>query len=117
MTTFEQLKQELQTWANPEGVSASVILQLSNPLRGTLSKIIRQGCMTFTELAGELKLSEAETDEIAELLVECGFLKTVEENADGEAVYMLRHPKTTRPEAPIAVWKMILDDFIDEEKA
>ncbi len=117
MSTFEHLKQELKTWANPEGVSTSVILELSNPLRSTLRKVIRQGCMTFTELAGELGLSMDETDEIADLLVECGFLKTVEENADGETVYTLRHSKTTRPEAPVAIWEMILDDFTDDKKS
>ncbi len=116
MTPFERMRQELRDWSDPSGMSPSVLLQLSEPLRGALRHIMRHGSVTFAELAALLGLSMAETESIADLLVTCGFLKTSETAEDGALVYRIRHTKHHRPGAPVGVWNTLLgaDDPKDE---
>jgi hypothetical protein len=109
VTTFERVRQELLEWADPTGMSPSVLLQLNEPLRSTLKHIMRAGSVTFEQLSADLGLTMAETEEIADLLVACGFLKTTEEGASGDVVYCIRHTRSHRPEAPIGVWNLLLD--------
>jgi hypothetical protein len=110
VTTFERIRQELLEWSDPSGLSTSVLLQLNEPLRSTLKRIMREGSRTFSELSTDLGLDMDETETIADLLVECGFLKTSEEDATGECIYRIRHTKSHRPEAPVALWDLILGD-------
>jgi len=51
MTPFERMHAELREWSDPSGMSPSVLLQLSEPLRSTLRQIMRQGSVTFAELS------------------------------------------------------------------
>lgn len=108
--TFEDLKEVLLAWTSQDGMSTSTLLHLPRPMRPLLQKIMRQGSATFDEIGKDLQLSSRETEEIALLLVECGFLKTAEANEDGQMIYRIRHSKTRRPEAPVAVWELLLDD-------
>ncbi len=109
MTPFERMRLELLGWTDRSGMSPSDLLRLDEPLRSTLKGIMRAGSITFTELAADLGLTMAETDTIADLLVACGFLKTVEEGADGGIVYRIRHTRTHRPGAPLGVWNALFD--------
>lgn len=108
MTPFERMQRELRAWSNPAGMSPSVLLQLSEPLRSTLRQIMRQGSVTFAELSVLLGLTMADTEAIADDLVTCGFLKTTETSDDGGLVYRIRHTKNHRPGAPLGVWNTLL---------
>ncbi len=119
MSAFEEIKQELLAWSNPTGMSPSVLLQLSEPLRSTLQLIMRRGSVTFAELSEELGLDMPETEAVADLLVDCGFLKTSEEGSQGETVYRIRHSRTHRPESAVAAWNVLLggeEPSEDEER-
>lgn len=109
VTPFERMRAELLAWSSPEGMSPSVLLQLGEPLRGTLRHIMRRGSATFAELAEHLGLGPHETETIADLLVACGFLKTSEPDGDGGTTYRIRHTRTPRPQSPVAVWNVLLD--------
>lgn len=109
MTPFARMRQELREWSDPGGMSPSVLLQLSEPLRGALRQIMRQGSVTFVELSVLLDLTMADTEEIADLLVACGFLKTTETGEDGGLVYRIQHTKNHRPGAPLGVWNTLLE--------
>ena len=110
VTPFERMRQELSDWSSPGPLAPSVLLQLDEPLRGTLKHVMRHGSITFGELADRLGLTTSETETIADLLVACGFLKTTEEDARGTVVYRIRHTRTHRPGSPIAIWNALLDD-------
>ncbi|MEM6429846.1 MAG: hypothetical protein AAF708_11440 [Deinococcota bacterium] len=114
MSTFETLKQELTSYAFPAGISTSVLLEVSPPLRRVLQKIMRQGSMTFKMLSEELDLTGHEAAEIADLFVKCGFLKSTETTTDGDVVYRICHTRSHRPDAPIAIWRQMLDDMRDD---
>lgn len=114
MSKFETLKQELARYAFPAGISTSVLLEVSPPLRRVLQKIMRQGSMTFVELSDELDLEGNEATEIAELFVKCGFLKSSEKAPSGDVVYRICHTRSHRPDAPIAIWREMLDDMRDD---
>lgn len=119
VSRFELMRRELSDWADPSGMSPSVLLQLNEPLRSTLKGILRKGSITFGDLATELDLSMADTEVIADLLVACGLLKTSERSSSGETVYVIRHSKSHRPEAPVAVWNRLFDteDEADDAEA
>ena len=114
VTRVEQIRQELAEWVDSSGVSPSTLLQLNEPLRSTLKRILRQGSITFGDLADQLGLSMTETEMIADLLVACGFLKTSERSPSGELTYTIRHSRSHRPEAPVAVWNRLFESE-DEE--
>lgn len=114
MSKFATLKQELARYAFPAGISTSVLLEVSPSLRRVLQKIMRQGSMTFVELSEELDLEGDEATEIAELFIECGFLKSSEKAPTGEVVYRICHTRSHRPDAPIAIWREMLDDMRDD---
>jgi hypothetical protein len=114
MSTFETFKQELTSYTFPAGISTSVLLEVSAPLRRVLQKIMRQGSMTFAMLSEELNLSGNEAAEIADLFVKCGFLKSTETTESGDVVYRICHTRSHRPDAPIAIWRQMLDDMRDD---
>jgi hypothetical protein len=109
VTPFERMRAELLAWSNLDGMSPSDLLQLHEPLRSALRRILRQGAITFADLGLELGLDAAETEAIADLLVACGMLKTSEATASGEVTYHIRHAKTHRPGAPVGVWNLLFD--------
>lgn len=70
--------------------------------------------MTFAELSEALELPLEEAAEIAEMLVDRGFLKTSERSPDGVTIYRLHHARTHWTEAPVAIWKKVMDEFVAE---
>ena len=114
VTPFERMRAELLAWSNLDGMSPSVLLQLNEPLRSALKRILRQGPITFADLGQELGLDAADTEAIADLLVACGLLKTSEATATGEVTFHIRHSKTHRPEAPVGVWNLLFGSEDDD---
>jgi hypothetical protein len=70
--------------------------------------------MSFVELSEELELEGDEATEIAELFIKCGFLKSSEKAPTGEVVFRICHTRSHRPDAPIAIWREMLDDMRDD---
>ncbi len=109
---FERVRRELDGWvrsSSDRGVTPSVLLQLTDPLRATLRRLMRGGSMTFEELGNSLDLDERETEVIAELMVACGLLKTEELDRAGDVVYRIHFTKQHRPEAPVGYWQLLLE--------
>jgi len=106
---LERLKQDLEVWASPEGLRTTDMLDMPEPLRPILQTIMRRGSITIDELADELGCGPAEADEIADLLVSCGFLRTHDTQDDGHTVFRVRLARTRR-RTPAAIWSTLLDD-------
>lgn len=110
MTEFERIRAELERWPQGSGVSPSTLLEVEEPLRSILKRIMREGSMDFAELTGLLGLSESEAAEIAELMVTSGLLTSDTAEEGGATLYRLQRARTHRPAAPRAIWNRLLDD-------
>lgn len=106
---LERLKQDLEVWARPEGLRTTDMLDMPEPLRPILQTIMRRGSITIAELADELGCELTEADEVADLLVSCGFLRTHDDHEDGPTVFRVRLARTRR-RTPAAIWSKMLDD-------
>jgi hypothetical protein len=108
---FVALREELSAWTRREGVSASVLLELSPPLRRTLQRLLREGSMTVADLGASLALDADESGLIADLMVDCGFVKVQETDAaSGDPVVRIVHARQTRADTAAAYWSRILTD-------
>ncbi len=106
---LERLKQDLEVWARPEGLRTTDMIDMPKPLRPILQTIMRRGSITVTDLADELDCDPQEADEIADLLVECGFLRSHDTQEDGQVVYRVKLARTRR-RTPASIWSKMLDD-------
>ncbi len=113
-TPSERIRRELAKRPKAEGVTPADIAELSNPLRATLNKLLRENGMALDELAASLGLEdENEARQIAELLVEKGFLEPGEKRADDQIFYALHfaHKATRRKIGlPPEVWDALADE-------
>ena len=69
------------------GITPVDILALPDPVDSAVQRILRRGPMSAGEMASILDLSESEAKQIADLLVEKGYLLTEERRSDGSVVY------------------------------
>ncbi len=108
---FDRLQRELKKRSKVEGITPADAMDLPEPLRTTMNKIMRNGSMTLSELAAELELKTAETRRLGEMLIEKGFLKSTEREADGEVIYRTRFARARKRGrgVPLEVWEA-LDD-------
>jgi hypothetical protein len=104
---FDRLQRELKKRSKVEGITPADVMDLPEPLRTAMNKMMRRGSMTLSELAAELKLETAETRRLGQMLVENGFLSSLEREADGEIIYQTRFAR--KRGVPLDVWKA-LDD-------
>ncbi len=74
MATFERLRTEIAQLEEIDGVTPVEILSLPAALHRAFRQMVKRA-LTAQELASELQLSLAEAQQVAELLVEKGFLK------------------------------------------
>lgn len=111
VSNFERVRAELDSAAPVTGVSASLLLDLDEPLRSVLKTLLRRGSMTLLELAAALDITGEETLIIAELMVRAGFVRSEAIDADGTPVVRIVHAKqATRPDSAAAYWSRILSD-------
>lgn len=109
---FDRLQQELKKRSKVEGITPADVMDLPEPLRTVMNKIMRKGSMTLSELAAELKLKTAEAHRLGQILVEKGFLNSTGGKADSEIVYRTHFARKARKRGhglPLDVWKA-LDD-------
>ncbi len=99
MATFEGLQAELAGLKKVDGITPVEILVLPQALQGALRKMVKTA-LTSEELAGELHLTTAESQQLADILVAKGFLR-VQPRADGDGVaykvYFARMPRHDIP--------------------
>lgn len=106
---FDRLQQELRKRSKVEGITPADVMDLPEPLRTAMNKMMRRGSMTLSELTAALKLKAAETRQLGEMLVEKGFLSSTEREADGEIVYRMRLARRRRRSVPRDIWKALED--------
>jgi DNA-binding MarR family transcriptional regulator len=111
VSNYERVSAELEAAAPVSGVSTSMLLDLTDPLRATLKLLLRQGSMTLTELATSLGIDLEQTPAIADLMVRAGFVRHEAIDADGSPVVRIVHARqSTRPDSAAAYWSQILSD-------
>jgi DNA-binding MarR family transcriptional regulator len=107
---FDRLQRELKKRSKVEGITPADVMELPEPLRTAMNKIMRKGSMTLSELAAELKLKTAETRRLGQMLVEKGFLSSIRRKADGEIVYQTRFVRKRGRSVPLDIWKALDGD-------
>ncbi|MGB0388628.1 MAG: hypothetical protein ACPGWR_27725 [Ardenticatenaceae bacterium] len=99
----EELKKRPQT----RGISLAEVLDLPEPLDLMLNKIIRQRSMTINQMAATFDLKPAQMQQLAELLLEKGILRTAKPNSNGETRYRVYLTRTHQRSASSNVWDKI----------
>ena len=110
MSTYERIVNELEAWPKAEGVKIGDLMQLSDPLRAALNNLMRDGAMSLERLSAELGLELGPTIDVANMLLDRGFLK-VGESDDGGVEYRLWHAQAHKREKPLTTWTVILEDI------
>ena len=105
----DRLQRELENLSKVEGITPADVVSLPEPLRSGINKIMREGALTLSEFAAELKLEIAETRQLGEMLVEKGFLVASETQADGEILYRTRFAKSRKRvrDLPGDIWEKL----------
>jgi hypothetical protein len=98
---FEHIQQELNKRSKVEGITPLDVMELPEPLRTAMNKLMRKGSMTVGELAAELNIEMVEARQLGEMLVAQGLLSLVEQKADGEIVYRVRLGRTRGRSVPL----------------
>ncbi len=98
--TFEPLRQQLTALDRVDGVTPVEILALPEGLQSSFRKLLK-GNMTSSELGRELHLSEDHARQLAEMLVDKGFLQSEQGPEGGLPVFSVRfarlRPRRTPP--------------------
>jgi hypothetical protein len=89
VTTFETLAAGLAGLDSVDGITPVDILLLPKALRPAVRKMLRRA-VVLPELAGELLLTEAEARQIADILVQKGFLQTEHGSDPAGVAYKVR---------------------------
>ncbi len=84
---FARLQQALARLEKVKGVTPVEILELPSPLDEIVREMMRRGRLTLDELAAKLELAPEEARQLAELLIEKGFLQTEERQENGGVLY------------------------------
>ena len=101
---MEQLDRKLLQISNVQGVTHAKVLTLPQPLRRIIHRLMkkgRQGQMSLTELAQGLQTNEDKGQQIADLLIEKGYLYGVEHPETGELVYGVRFGQKRGRDLPL----------------
>ena len=95
------MQQELNKRSKVEGITPLDVMELPEPLRTAMNKLMRKGSMTVGGLALELNIETVEARELGQTLVEKGFLHLGEQKTDGEIVYRVRLGRTRGRSMPL----------------
>jgi hypothetical protein len=99
MATFETLQQVLVKLERVEGVTAVDIMKLPSPLDATLKRMLKEP-LSLTALASALQLPAEKTRQLADLLVEKGFIKVDGQDRQGDNVYRICFARTRKLSLP-----------------
>ena len=106
---FDRLQRELKKRPKVEGITPADMVDLPEPLRTAMNKMVRKGSMTLSELTAELNLKTTQTRRLGAMLIEKGFLSSIEQEADGEIVYQTRFARKCGRSVSLDIWES-LDD-------
>ncbi|MBI2758834.1 MAG: hypothetical protein HYX49_09165 [Chloroflexi bacterium] len=87
----------LEIKAGKEDIRPSDVIVFSEPLRSTLTRAVRIGRISLTDLARELELERERAREIVELLINRNLLRVSSFSNDKETFYETRLSAMTRP--------------------
>jgi hypothetical protein len=104
---FDRLQRELKKRPKVEGITPADVMELPEPLRTAMNKMVRKGSMTLSELTAELNLKTTQTRRLGAMLIEKGFLSSIEQEADGEIVYQTRFTRKHGRGVPFDIWKKL----------
>jgi hypothetical protein len=100
VSTFEGLRSELVGLQKVEGITPVDILLLPEAIQRAVRRMLRSA-LTSQELAEELRLPAGEAQQLADILVDKGFLQ-VQARADGAGVaYKVYFARMHRHDIPL----------------
>lgn len=101
MVNFHTLRQQLENIPFIQGISPVDVLALPNSIGKIIRKMTRENCLTIEQIADELDLGLDEAKDIADLLVDKGYLKSETQQKDADSplyrVYYARMRKRNIP--------------------
>ena len=93
MLSYSELLQWLHEQPEIQGVNLSTILELPDPLRQTLQKMLHDHSMTLGQFSQETHYSLDEAESISQILVQKGYLVVIKEAEIDKETYCLRLAK------------------------
>ncbi len=109
---FDHLVQEIAAWPLQEGIRTTDLTMLNEPLRGVLNATVREGSMTLPDFAQGLGLSLERAEQVVDLLLEHGFLRSTETPEEGETEYRVRYARAGRNVGDL--WRRVTDKIEDK---
>jgi DNA-binding MarR family transcriptional regulator len=105
MGIFDRMQKEIDTREKCEGITLSVLLDLSPPLRRLMNQITRAGQLSAGEAAELLAETPADARQQLNAFVEKGYLER--EQQEGEWVYRTRFARKRPRQIPVGIWSAL----------
>ena len=107
MGIFGRLQQEIDARDKEEGITLSVLLDLSPPLRRLMNRITRAGQLSVEEAAELLEDTSVDAQQTLNAFVEKGYLER--EQQEGEWIYRTRFARKRPRQIPVGIWSALED--------
>ena len=108
MGIFNRMQKELDAREKREGITLSVLLDLSPPLRRLMNRITREGQLSVGEAAELLEETPAEALRTLNTFVEKGYLeREQQEGEEGDWVYRTRFARKRPRQIPVGIWSAL----------
>ncbi len=105
MGIFGRLQKEIDAREKKEGITLSVLLDLSPPLRRLMNRITREGQLSVEEAAELLEETPASAQQTLNAFVEKGYLER--EQQEGGWVYRTRFARKRPRQIPVGIWSAL----------
>jgi DNA-binding MarR family transcriptional regulator len=102
---FDRMQKELDSREKREGITLSILLDLSPPLRRLMNRITREGRLSVEEAAELLEETPAEAQQTLNAFVEKGYLER--EQQEGGWVYRTRFARKRPRQIPVGIWSAL----------
>ena len=101
MADFEQLQAELMTLPQVNGVMPVDILSVPQPLGPVIRGLVKDRTVSSSELATALDFTSEQAILLGDMLVEKGYLESVEEPDAEEPIYRIRYARVPKHDIPL----------------
>jgi DNA-binding MarR family transcriptional regulator len=105
MGIFDRMQSEIDAREKQDGITLSVLLDLSPPLRRLMNRITRQGQLSVEGAAELLGETPANAQQTLNAFVEKGYLER--EQQEGEWIYRTRFARKRPRQIPAGVWSAL----------
>ena len=105
MGIFDRMQKELDSREKREGITLSVLLDLSPPLRRLMNRITREGQLCVAEAAELLEETPEEALQTLNAFVDKGYLERGQK--EGEWVYRTRFARKRPRQIPAGIWSAL----------